>query len=135
MLPTLVAVRQSMLPLPENVHLFFYIRVVDCPYDGLGATPGNWFLVTTGSTANAIRPGTLLHEFGHNLGLSHTHGYDRGGLLSFTKTPGAVLGDVAEYGDRTDVMGASAYPTQYGAGSLAMLGWAGDEGDFTCGLG
>lgn len=105
-----------------DVHLVGLTRVRDCPYAGVGETPGQAIVITMMPTAPDIPEGTLIHELGHNLGLPHAAGYG-GGQLSFSARPPAGQGPLQEYGDTTDIMGRADPAMPFGAATLAAIGW------------
>lgn len=106
----------------STVHLVSLSRVQDCPYGGLGETPGQTLIVTELTETPDIRGGTLIHELGHNLGLPHAAAY-KGGVLSASRTASTVSDITDEYGDFTDPMGSSDASAPFGASALAVLGW------------
>ncbi len=61
---------------------------------------------------------TVLHEFGHQLGLGHANGWDCGSAVQALE--GTCGQD--EYLDYTDVMGSGSY-AQFNAASKDALGW------------
>lgn len=105
-----------------NTHLVGLARVRDCPYAGLGETPGQSVLITMMPATSDIPDGTLIHELGHNLGLPHAAGYT-GSQLSFSARPPSGQGGLEEYGDITDVMGRADPAMPFGAATLAATGW------------
>lgn len=117
-------VRQLMpeMKANPNLHIVFLSRVKDCPFGGMGATPGQHLIVTYSPVESAVRGDTLLHELGHNWGLPHAAGYRKGGLLSVTSSAGR-LSSFDQYGDATDLMGSSYVAEGLGAASAAALGW------------
>ena len=72
------------------------------------------------TTLNGKVGGTLLHEYGHNLGLRHAYTIDCG--LSAIKTIGCGQ---SEYNDPADVMGRSSGYGHYNAVNKELLGWLG----------
>lgn len=106
----------------ESVHLVGLTRVRDCPYVGIGETPGQSVVLTMMPTTPDVPAGPLIHELGHNLGLPHAAGYT-GGQLSFSRQPPTGAETFEEYGDVTDVMGRADAAMPFGAATLAAAGW------------
>lgn len=90
-----------------DVHIVLLAHAPDCPFAADGETPGQWIRLVNVSREGQFPAQTLLHEFGHNLGLPHAGGYTNGGALSWEHKPGVVGDSYDQYGDRTAVMGSS----------------------------
>jgi hypothetical protein len=101
-----------------------------CSYSGLAQMNGEW-LIAYGwrPVAEKFPTGTVIHELGHILGLSHAESYT---CPSMTDKSDPVRGAACarqEYGDETDPMGRTGIITDLGFGpvSLEKLGWEGKE--------
>ncbi|KAG2500270.1 hypothetical protein HYH03_001848 [Edaphochlamys debaryana] len=102
-----------------NVNVYNYLHhVYLIPQDIGGGGSGliNCYNFKTKVRAYAVSsttdPGlkTLLHEMGHNMGLSHSRGYDDNG-------------NIQEYGDGSCVMGSTTRPVMFNAPQSVALGW------------
>jgi len=116
------ALQEFMMLAPAGVHLVGLTRAKDCPYRGIGETPGRWALIANLNNRSEVREFTLIHELGHNLGLPHASAVT-GGALSFSPEPAALSSTVDEYGDATDIMGTGSSLSPVGR---TLLGW--DDG-------
>ena len=89
-----------------------------CNWSGLGLLGGTytWF--------NQQYGGNLIHELGHNLGLSHARAANCTlGVNRVSYDPGGTGCYYNEYGDVFDVMGDPSTEKHYSAVSKSFLGW------------
>lgn len=109
-------VATSGLDLSEYEHLVYVFPQNACPWWGLatigGAPAAAWI-------NGRLTFDVLAHEFGHGLGLSHSHALECGWVALGTEC------QVLEYGDTLDVMGMAA--GHLSAVHKEQLGWLGEE--------
>lgn len=78
----------------------------------------------------SMRPISIVHELGHNLGLNHAHSLDCG------QVPYRLAGTCSflEYGDWFDTMGAAPTAMHFNAGFKQLLDWEAPEPITTSGI-
>lgn len=86
---------------------------------GTGYNGGITLPTRTNLFNDTIKTENVVHEFGHNLGLSHAQSLDCGAV---TLNPDATACDVNSYGDSADVMG-NGHLSQFSAAQKEKLGW------------
>ena len=86
-----------------------------CKWSGVGSVGGN---PSTSTINGSIPYSTIAHEFGHNLGLYHSHAHECG-----STSTGANCSSI-EYGNIPDIMGTMV-AGHYNAFQKERLGWLG----------
>jgi hypothetical protein len=94
----------------------------DCPYVGQAPSPGDWIALPSVGLVPQRSARTLVHEFGHTLGVLHAAA-ERCPVLLDALPDGDEDCGLDPYGDRTDPMGRGSLNWGLGPWSLAALGW------------
>lgn len=92
----------------------YIFNAANCPYTGQGTIGGTLDSPSEAWIYGNINKFAIAHEFGHNLGLAHANGYN------CISTPECQN---IEYGDNSDVMGATNRLLQLNVPHRVGLGW------------
>jgi hypothetical protein len=102
----------------------YYMDKMPCGWVGLGYVGGtpafSWIFVNKGGVGSSL--GTLVHEWGHNIGFYHASSYtckENGALVSISKNSNCSM---AEYGDPFNVMGNVAGLKHFSAFNKGQTG-------------
>lgn len=106
--------------LSSYAHFIYAFPQNACGFSGSGTIGGNpTYMWINGDPAAKV----IAHEFGHNLGLYHSHAWECGAT--------SLGGDCTslEYGDTFDVMGDTDGLAHFNAFQKEQLGWLASDGD------